>query len=61
MKIYNSLMWIKNDFILVDLIGEVVMWYVCGFIVYEDVYLGYVKNYVLIDIICCIMRDYFGF
>lgn len=61
LKIYNSLTRKKDDFIPVDPAGKIVTWYSCGPTVYDDAHLGHAKNYVSIDVIRRIMKDYFGF
>ncbi|KAG9227920.1 tRNA synthetases class I (C) catalytic domain-containing protein [Amylocarpus encephaloides] len=61
LKIYNSLTRSHDDFVPVDPAGKTVTWYACGPTVYEDAHLGHAKNYVSTDIICRIMKDYFGF
>ena len=59
LKIYNSLTRSEVDFIPNER-GHVT-WYSCGPTVYDDSHLGHARNYVTIDIIRRILRDYFGF
>ena len=59
LKIYNSLTRSDVDFIPIQK-GHIT-WYSCGPTVYDDSHLGHARNYVTIDIIRRILRDYFGF
>ena len=59
LKIYNSLTRSEVDFIPNEQ-GHIT-WYSCGPTVYDDAHLGHARNYVTIDIIRRILRDYFGF
>ncbi|KAF2279887.1 uncharacterized protein EI97DRAFT_369035 [Westerdykella ornata] len=60
-KVYNSLTRTKNPFIPLDPEGKVVTWYSCGPTVYDDAHLGHARNYVTIDILRRIVRDYFEY
>lgn len=61
LKVWNSLTRTKNDFIPVDPEGKLVKWYSCGPTVYDDAHLGHARNYVTIDILRRIIKDYFNF
>jgi cysteinyl-tRNA synthetase len=61
LKVFNSLTRTKNDFIPIDPEGKAVKWYNCGPTVYDDAHLGHARNYVTIDILRRVMRDYFGY
>lgn len=61
LKIYNSLTRRKDRFIPTDKEGKAVTWYTCGPTVYDDAHLGHARNYVSVDILRRIMKDYFGF
>ncbi|KAF2746071.1 hypothetical protein M011DRAFT_425959 [Sporormia fimetaria CBS 119925] len=60
-KIYNSLTRTKVPFAPLDPEGKTVSWYSCGPTVYDDAHLGHARNYVTIDILRRIVRDYFGY
>jgi cysteinyl-tRNA synthetase len=59
LKVYNSLTRSEVDFVPNEQ-GHIT-WYSCGPTVYDDAHLGHARNYVTIDIIRRILRDYFGF
>ncbi len=59
LKVYNSLTRSEVEFIPNER-GHIT-WYSCGPTVYDDAHLGHARNYVTIDIIRRILRDYFGF
>ena len=59
LKVYNSLTRSEVDFVPIEK-GRVT-WYSCGPTVYDDAHLGHARNYVTIDVIRRILRDYFGF
>lgn len=59
LKIYNSLTRTKEQFI--PIAPKKITWYSCGPTVYDDAHLGHARNYVTIDIIRRILRDYFEF
>ncbi|RMZ91240.1 hypothetical protein DV736_g1548, partial [Chaetothyriales sp. CBS 134916] len=59
LKVYNSLTRSEVDFIPLEK-GRIT-WYSCGPTVYDDSHLGHARNYVTIDILRRILRDYFGF
>ncbi|RMZ78664.1 hypothetical protein DV738_g3787, partial [Chaetothyriales sp. CBS 135597] len=59
LKVYNSLTRSEVDFIPIEK-GRIT-WYSCGPTVYDDAHLGHARNYVTIDILRRILRDYFGF
>jgi cysteinyl-tRNA synthetase len=61
LKVWNSLTRTKNDFIPIDPEGKEVKWYSCGPTVYDDAHLGHARNYVTIDILRRIVRDYFDY
>jgi cysteinyl-tRNA synthetase len=61
LKIYNSLTRAKEAFIPLDPSGKEVSWYSCGPTVYDDAHLGHARNYVSIDILRRMMKDYFKF
>jgi cysteinyl-tRNA synthetase len=61
LKIYNSLTRSKEPFVPLDPSGKEVSWYSCGPTVYDDSHLGHARNYVSIDILRRILRDYFKF
>ncbi|KAF2646882.1 hypothetical protein P280DRAFT_465034 [Massarina eburnea CBS 473.64] len=61
LKVWNSLTRTKNDFLPIDSEGKVVKWYSCGPTVYDDAHLGHARNYVTIDILRRVLKDYFGF
>ena len=59
LKIWNSLTRQKESFIPIS--KEKVSWYSCGPTVYDDAHLGHARNYVTIDILRRILRDYFQY
>lgn len=59
--VYNSLTRSKNEFIPIDPEGKEVKWYSCGPTVYDDAHLGHARNYVTIDILRRVVKDYFGY
>lgn len=61
LRIANGLTRSKDPFAPVDPEGKVLKWYTCGPTVYDDAHLGHARNYVSIDILRRIMKDYFGF
>lgn len=61
LQIYNSLSREKTPFQPKDPEGKKVTWYSCGPTVYDDAHLGHARNYVSIDILRRILRDYFKF
>ncbi|KAF2115248.1 cysteinyl-tRNA synthetase [Lophiotrema nucula] len=61
LNIYNSLTRRKDPFVPIDPSGKNVTFYACGPTPYDDSHLGHAKNYVSIDIVRRILKDYFGF
>jgi cysteinyl-tRNA synthetase len=61
LKIFNSLTRRKDVFITADPEGKLVTWYTCGPTVYDEAHLGHARNFVSVDILRRIMKDYFGF
>lgn len=61
LKLYNSLTRSKNEFRPIDTDGKEIKWYSCGPTVYDDAHLGHARNYVSIDILRRILRDYFEY
>ncbi|KAH7135004.1 cysteinyl-tRNA synthetase [Dendryphion nanum] len=61
LKLYNSLTRSKNEFRPIDAEGKQVTWYSCGPTVYDDAHLGHARNYVTIDILRRILRNYFDY
>ena len=61
LRISNGLTRSKDAFAPVDTQGKSLGWYTCGPTVYDDAHLGHARNYVAIDILRRIMKDYFGF
>lgn len=61
LKVWNSLTRSKTPFVPIDWENRRVTWYSCGPTVYDDAHLGHARNYVTIDILRRIMRDYFKF
>ena len=59
LKIYNSLTRQKDAFAPIS--KDEVTWYSCGPTVYDDAHLGHARNYVTIDILRRILRDYFKY
>lgn len=59
LKVYNSLTKSKKPFIPREQ-GKI-SWYSCGPTVYDDAHLGHARNYVTIDVLRRILRDYFHF
>ena len=59
LKIYNSLTRQKDAFAPIS--EDEVTWYSCGPTVYDDAHLGHARNYVTIDILRRILRDYFKY
>lgn len=57
--IFYDIMQCQKVFFVFGMFGYVGM-YLCGLIVYFDVYLGYVKKEVVFDVICCVLI-YFGY
>ena len=61
LQVHNSLTHSKVPFVPLDAAGRRVTWYCCGPTVYDAGHLGHARNYVSIDVLRRIMRDYFGF
>ncbi|KAI9685484.1 MAG: hypothetical protein M1820_010787, partial [Bogoriella megaspora] len=60
LNVYNSLTKSKVPFYPSDP-NDKLSWYSCGPTVYADAHLGHARNYVTIDILRRIMRDYFRY
>ena len=61
LKVYNSLTRSKVPFRTQDPSGQTITWYSCGPTVYDEAHIGHGRNYVSIDILRRILRDYFNF
>ncbi|ODQ54152.1 cysteinyl-tRNA synthetase [Saitoella complicata NRRL Y-17804] len=59
LKVWNSLTRSKVDFVPRE--GRKVTWYSCGPTVYDASHMGHARNYVTVDILRRILRDYFGY
>ena len=59
LRIWNSLTRQKEPFIPIS--RKKLTWYSCGPTVYDDAHLGHARNYVTIDVLRRIMRDYFQY
>lgn len=59
LKVYNSLTRSKKPFVPRE--RQKISWYSCGPTVYDEAHLGHARNYVTIDILRRILRDYFHF
>ncbi|KAH8918331.1 cysteinyl-tRNA synthetase [Atractiella rhizophila] len=59
LRIYNSLTRSKVEFVPRQ--HGVVTWYNCGPTVYDAAHMGHARNYVTVDILRRIMRDYFSY
>lgn len=59
LKIWNSLTRSKKPFVPRE--RQKISWYSCGPTVYDDAHLGHARNYVTIDVLRRILRDYFHF
>ena len=59
LKVYNSLTRSKKPFVPREK-GKI-SWYSCGPTVYDEAHLGHARNYVTIDVLRRILRDYFKF
>jgi cysteinyl-tRNA synthetase len=61
LKVYNSLTRTKNPFYPLHATDKKASWYSCGPTVYAPSHLGHARNYISIDILRRILRDYFGY
>lgn len=59
LKIWNSLTRSKKPFVPRE--RQKITWYSCGPTVYDEAHLGHARNYVTIDILRRILKDYFHF
>lgn len=59
LKIWNSLTRSKKPFVPRE--RQKITWYSCGPTVYDEAHLGHARNYVTIDVLRRILRDYFHF
>ena len=57
--LYNSLTRKKETFVPQN--GKRVDWYSCGPTVYDASHMGHARNYISIDILRRVMKDYFGY
>lgn len=61
LAVYNSLTRTKTPFFPIDKDGKKITWYSCGPTVYAPSHLGHARNYVSIDILRRIIKDYFHY